>query len=90
MRSTDQKKDQRRIIKVRVHPRAKRDHVEEKEPNCFTIWTTAPPEKGKANEAARRLLAQALGIAPTCLELRQGATSREKVFELLIPQASER
>jgi len=46
------------------------------------IATTAPAEDGKANRAARRTLAHALGVAPTRLTLVSGATSRTKRFRL--------
>ena len=41
---------------------------------------TAPPENGKANAATRSLLAAAMGVAPSRLTLKRGATSRDKVF----------
>lgn len=43
---------------------------------------TAPPEDGRATEAARRLLAQALGVAPSRLKLLRGAAARDKLFAL--------
>ncbi|MFM5907679.1 MAG: DUF167 domain-containing protein [Novosphingobium sp.] len=42
----------------------------------------AKPEDGKANDAVRDLLSQALGLAPSRVELLRGATSREKVFRI--------
>lgn len=42
----------------------------------------AKPQDGKANEAVRSLLASALGLAPSRLELLRGATSREKLFRV--------
>jgi uncharacterized protein YggU (UPF0235/DUF167 family) len=42
------------------------------------------PEDGKANEAVRALLARALGLAPSRVELLRGATSREKQFQIEI------
>lgn len=42
----------------------------------------AKPEDGKANDAVRALLARALQVAPSRLELLRGATSREKQFRL--------
>ena len=44
------------------------------------ITVTEAPENGKATEAVRRLLARAMGTATSNLELRRGATSRNKVF----------
>ncbi len=69
-------------ITVKVHPRAKIDRVEQKTADHFEVWTTAPPDKGKANEAVRKLVAKVLGVAPSHLELVRGASAREKIFEV--------
>lgn len=42
----------------------------------------AKPEDGKANEAVRDLIARALELAPSRVELLRGATSREKQFRV--------
>ena len=42
----------------------------------------AKPEDGKATDAVRDLLAAALDLAPSRLELLRGATSREKMFRI--------
>ena len=42
----------------------------------------AKAEDGKANDAVLALLATALGLAPSRLELLRGATSREKLFRI--------
>ena len=48
----------------------------------LTIRTTAPPEDGRANAAVLRLLARALGCAPSALHLVRGATARTKLVRL--------
>lgn len=68
---------------LRVTPGARRNAVEpglEGEP--IRVHVTAPPEGGAANDAVRRLLARALGVAPTRLSLARGAGSRDKRFRL--------
>ena len=67
-------------IAVRVTPRAGREAIEPGDP--LRIRVTAPPEDGKANDSVRRLLARALGVAPTRLTLIRGATARDKLFRL--------
>jgi uncharacterized protein len=67
-------------IAVRVTPRGGRDAIEPGEP--LRVRVTAPPEDGKANDAVRRLLARAVGVAPTRLTLIRGATARDKLFRL--------
>ncbi|MCB1396027.1 MAG: DUF167 domain-containing protein [Rhodobacteraceae bacterium] len=71
-------------IEVRATPKARRNAVEPGEtPDApLRAWVTAAPEDGKANEAIRKLLAKALGVAPSRLTLVRGATSRDKAFQL--------
>ena len=72
------------MIAVRITPRARRNALRCGE-DGIRIAVTAIPEDGKATEAARRLLAEAVGIAPTRLELVRGASSRDKLFRVLAP-----
>ena len=48
----------------------------------LVISVAAPPEKGKANEAACRALAESLGIPHSAVTLRSGGKARRKVFEV--------
>jgi uncharacterized protein len=68
-------------ISVRVTPGAAREQVT-LDGSRFVIRVTVPPEDGKANKAVTKLLAKALGIAPTRLTLIRGAGSRDKVFRV--------
>jgi uncharacterized protein YggU (UPF0235/DUF167 family) len=49
---------------------------------CLIARVRARPEDGKATAAVLKLLAQALGIAPSRLHLLRGATSRQKLVQL--------
>ena len=69
-------------IAVRVTPRGGREALTRDDAGAIHIRVTAPPEDGKANAAVRKLLARALGIAPSRLTLTGGATSRDKVFRI--------
>lgn len=66
---------------VRVTPRAARNALDA-EGEVIRIRVTAVPENGKATEAAQKLLAKSLGVAPSRLRLIRGATARNKVFQL--------
>lgn len=68
-------------IAVRVTARARRNAVELRD-GQIRISVTTVPEGGKANAAVQKLLARALGVAPSRLELIRGATARDKVFRL--------
>lgn len=68
-------------IEVKVTPRASRNAVSEVAGHLRVSVTTVP-EDGKATKAVVKLLARALGVAPSRLVLLRGATSRDKVFRL--------
>ncbi len=69
-------------IAVRVTPKAARNGIVVAD-NMIKVMVTTAPENGKATEAVRSLLAKALGIAPSHLELVRGATARDKLFRVL-------
>lgn len=71
-------------LAVRATPRAKREAIEPPEtPGApLRVWVTAPADEGRANEAVRKLLAKALGIAPSRLTLLRGQTARDKLFQV--------
>jgi uncharacterized protein YggU (UPF0235/DUF167 family) len=66
---------------VRVTPGARRAGVD-LVGQVIKISVTAPAEDGRATDAARAALAEALGVAKTRLVLVRGATSRDKLFRL--------
>ncbi|MES0824482.1 DUF167 domain-containing protein [Ruegeria sp. SCP11] len=68
-----------RAIPVRVTPKATKDSIQV-DRGDIRISVTAPPENGKANEAVRQILATAMGVAPSALTLKQGQTTRDKLF----------
>ena len=74
---------------VRVKPGAARARVGGRHDGPFgaalVIAVHAPPVDGRATEAARRALAEALGVRPAQVTLRAGAASRDKLFEVTGP-----
>jgi uncharacterized protein YggU (UPF0235/DUF167 family) len=69
-------------IAVRVTPGARSEAVEIVD-GGLVVKVRAKPQDGAANAAVAALLANALGIAPSRLDLVRGATAREKVFRIL-------
>lgn len=69
-------------LTVRVSPRSRHPGVEVGD-RGVVVRVRAAPEGGRATEEARRVLAAALGLAPSAVTLRRGATSREKVFDVV-------
>ena len=69
---------------MRVKTRAQDERVERTGESTYTVWTTEAPERGKANSAVIRLLADYFNVAQSFVELRAGATSRSKIFNIQV------
>ncbi|SCL16003.1 hypothetical protein GA0070616_0898 [Micromonospora nigra] len=73
-------------VAVRVKPGSSRARVGGRfdGPNgpALVIAVNAPAVDGRATEAARRALAEALGVRPGAVSLRSGAASRDKLFHV--------
>jgi uncharacterized protein YggU (UPF0235/DUF167 family) len=54
---------------------------------AIIVAVPAPAVEGRATEAARRALAEALRVRPGHLDLRTGAASRDKLFTVTDPPA---
>lgn len=66
---------------MRVTPGARSEGIEIEE-GRISVKVRAKPEDGKATTAVLELLAQALEVAPSKVEMLRGATSREKLFRI--------
>lgn len=71
------------LLRVHVQPGAGKSAIVGKHGDALKIRIAAPPVGGRANEAARELLAKELSIAASAVELTSGATSRLKRFRLI-------
>lgn len=71
-----------RLIRVKVHPGARRNHVEWDGPDSCRVKLTAPPVDGKANEALVELLAENLGLRRSRVLVIRGLTSRQKTIQI--------
>lgn len=65
---------------MRVQPRAARSSLQGVRAGALLLRLSAPPVEGQANEALRRYLAVALDVAPSAIQLHQGARGRDKVL----------
>ena len=69
-------------LSLRVTPRAKVNAVT-LTGDGLAVRVTAAPEDGKANAAVLKLLARALGVPKSRLEIVRGAAARDKVVRVL-------
>ncbi len=68
------------ILPVVAQPGAKRNAVLGERAEALRVAVTAPPDKGKANEAIQSVLAENLGCKAAQIAMISGATSRQKRF----------
>jgi uncharacterized protein (TIGR00251 family) len=66
------------LVAVHVTPRVSRDEVGGWRAGELAVRVTAPPDDGKANAAACKLVADRLGVAKSAVSVIRGATSRHK------------
>ncbi len=69
-------------INVRVQPKARRNSVEVTDDSAVRVRVTAPPDRGKANEAVIKLLAARLGVSKSAIRVIRGHKSRNKVVQV--------
>jgi uncharacterized protein (TIGR00251 family) len=66
-------------LKVRVAPGASREGIVGEHGDALKVAVREPPEKGRANDAVVRVLAEAIGARPKEVEVLRGHASRDKV-----------
>jgi len=69
-------------LRIRVSPGARRTELVGRQGEAWKVRVAAPPERGRANDALLKLLAERLRIAAAELTLVSGASARDKVVEL--------
>ncbi len=68
------------VVSVRAQPGARRNEIVGRQGDALKVAVTAPPDKGRANASLVLVLADALGLKRSQVELIAGATSRAKKF----------
>ena len=76
-------------FEVRVALRASRNRVIGVHEGALKVALTAPPVDGAANDALRKLLAKALGVAKSEVEILQGDRARIKLLRVQGISASD-
>lgn len=69
-------------LNIRLQPRARRNEIVGVRDGALVVRVTAPPVDGKANGALCKLLAKALGVAPSTVAVVRGQSSRDKVVRV--------
>jgi len=69
-------------LTVKVTPGARESGLGGWQEDVLRIKVREAAEKGRANDAVAKLLAKSLGVSVSDIELKRGATSRSKRFEV--------
>ena len=69
-------------LRLRVVPGAGSTGVVGRHGNGWKVRVAAPPERGRANDAVVRLLAETLGLPARSVRLVSGLGGRDKMVEL--------
>jgi uncharacterized protein YggU (UPF0235/DUF167 family) len=75
-------RDEMAHLQVRVTPGARESSIGPWDGETLRVKVREPAEKGRATEAAARLLAEHLGVPSGAVILKRGATARQKLFEV--------
>lgn len=67
---------------MRVSPRASREGLGGEREGALVVKVTAPPVEGAANAALTRVVARALRVPASSVEVVRGATGRDKVLRV--------
>ncbi len=70
------------LLPVQAQPKARKNGVVGIHNGRLKVAVTQAPEKGKANVALVKVLAEALGVNRSQIELVAGATSGKKTFRI--------
>ena len=70
-------------IFVKANPSAREERIKKVDEINFIVSVKEPPKQGKANKAIIKALAEYFKIAPSCVSLISGFSSKQKVFEIL-------
>jgi uncharacterized protein (TIGR00251 family) len=69
-------------VRLRVSPGADRTEIVGRRGDVWKVRVTAVAERGKANAAVERLLADVLGVPRAAVSVVSGRTGRDKVVEI--------
>ena len=74
------------MVRVKAKPGSRADRVAAIRGDSLLVEVRAAPERGRANEAVARVLAEALGVAASDVVLKSGHAAPRKLF--VVPLAA--
>jgi len=70
------------ILEVKVKPKSSQERIVPSETGPWTVYLREAPEKGKANESLRRLIAKRFEVPRSSVRIVKGETSKLKWVEV--------
>jgi uncharacterized protein YggU (UPF0235/DUF167 family) len=70
-------------LKIKAIPGSSRTRITGWLGDTLKVCVTAPAERGKANDAIEATVADALGIARSCVQIVAGGASARKTLEIV-------
>lgn len=70
-------------IYIKTKPQAREAKVEKIDETHFIVSVKEVPEKGKANEGVRRMLAEYFGVPKSSVNILAGHTARNKIVQVV-------
>ena len=70
------------LLRVRVQPKASRERLDGVHSGQLRLRLTAPPVEGAANASCVTFLAKTFGVNRSCVVIRSGLKSRDKLIHI--------
>lgn len=70
-------------LTVKVHPKSSQNKVKKLSEYEFEVYTNAPPEKNKANQALVEALSGYFDVPKSRIAILAGHTSKSKIVEII-------
>lgn len=71
------------IYSVRVKPNSKKGPLVEQNGDELTVFLRQKPVEGEANSALIEILSDHFDVAKSCIRIKSGQKSRQKLVEIL-------
>ncbi len=71
------------VVTARVTYRSSRPGLADWRDGVLCVRVGSAPEAGKANKELSRLVAEAVGVSPSCVEVIAGASQRDKRLRIV-------
>ena len=70
------------MLHVKVVPGSSRDRISGRLGNALKLQVSAPPERGKANDAVTALIAATLGLPRSAVQIVRGESQPRKLLRI--------